>query len=247
MKKVFNWQVFLGLILVILSAVVYFIHYLIFRDTHHIFIYFIGDVGFVFIEVLLVTLILHQLLNYRDKRTKLYKLNMIIGAFFTEVGTDLLKLFSSFDPEASDTVKNLVISNNWSKKDFSKTCRSIQNQTYNIDSKRGNLEELKNLLTKKRDFLLNLLGNPGLLEHESFTDLLWAVFHITEELTQRVNINELPDTDYQHLSNDIKRAYCQLIIEWLNYMKHLNNDYPYLFSLAMRTNPFDANATAEIK
>jgi len=31
--------------------------------------------------------------------------------------------------------------------------------------------------------LLGLLGNPNLLEHDSFTDLLWAVFHLMEELS----------------------------------------------------------------
>ncbi|MBA7569274.1 hypothetical protein ES708_11013 [subsurface metagenome] len=36
------------------------------------------------------------------------------------------------------------------------------------------------------------------------------------------------------------------ISEWLDYMKHLKNNYPYLFSLAMRTNPFDANASVEV-
>jgi len=78
MKRVFNWQVLLGLSLIALSALVYFIHYLIFRDAHHIFIYLIGDIAFVFLEVLLVTLILHQLLRYREKKAMLNKLNMVI-------------------------------------------------------------------------------------------------------------------------------------------------------------------------
>jgi hypothetical protein len=46
---------------------------------------------------------------------------------------------------------------------------------------------------------------------------------------------------------DIKRAYSLLITEWLAYMEHLRQDYPFLFSLAMRTNPFDPSATPEIK
>ncbi len=45
-----------------------------------------------------------------------------------------------------------------------------------------------------------------------------------------------------HLSGDIRRAYSILITEWLAYMKHLKSDYPYLFSLAVRTNPFDQTA-----
>ena len=95
--------------------------------------------------------------------------------------------------------------------------------------------------------MLGLLENPNLLEHESFTNLLWAVFHLTEELIHRRRLKGLPDSDYKHLSGDIKRIYHLLIAEWLEYMEHLKNDYPYLFSLAMRMNPFDANASVEVK
>jgi len=79
-----NWQATLGLALIALSATVYLIHYLIFRDAHHIFIYMIGDIAFVFVEVLMVTVIIHQLLSLREKRAILEKLNMVIGAFFSE-------------------------------------------------------------------------------------------------------------------------------------------------------------------
>ena len=106
---------------------------------------------------------------------------------------------------------------------------------------------IRNFLKEKRQFLLNLLENPNLLEHESFTNLLWAVFHLTDELTHRRNLNGLPETDYQHLAGDMKRAYHLLIVEWLNYMKHLKTDYPYLFSLAVRTNPFDVSASVEVR
>jgi hypothetical protein len=30
---------------------------------------------------------------------------------------------------------------------------------------------------------------------------------------------------------------------WLEYMEHLKDNYPYLFSLAMRVNPFDKTAS----
>ena len=85
-----------------------------------------------------------------------------------------------------------------------------------------------------------------MLEHESFTDLLWAVFHLTEELDNRKDVTQLPDSDYDHLSGDIKRAYSLLISAWLAYMGHLKTDYPYLFSLAVRTNPFDPQASPEV-
>lgn len=247
MKRFINWQVVFGLSLVALSVTVYFIHYLIFRDIHHIFLYLIGDIAFVFIEVLLVTLVLHQLLHYREKKAMLNKLNMVIGAFFSEVGSELLKEFSFFDTDASRIAQKLVITKDWSEKEFLRIHKSVQSHNYNIDSKKRGLDHIKEFLKEKRQFLLNLLENPNILEHESFTNLLWAVFHLTEELIHRRSLSGLPESDYQHLATDMKRAYNLLITEWLDYMKHLKNNYPYLFSLAMRTNPFDANASVEVK
>lgn len=246
MKRLFNWQILLGLILVGLSVGVYLIHYYIFRDAHHIFLYLIGDIAFVFFEVLLVTLILHQLLHYREKRAMLNKLNMVIGAFFSEVGSELLKTFSSFDKEATKITRELVVANDWPEKQFIRTLKTIKTHNYNIDSRTADLESLKHFLKEKRQFLLRLLENPNLLEHESFTNLLWVVFHLTGELTERRSLKGLPEPDYQHLAGDIKRVYLLLLTEWLAYMVHLKNNYPYLFSLAVRTNPFDSAASVEI-
>jgi hypothetical protein len=45
------------------------------------------------------------------------------------------------------------------------------------------------------------------------------------------------------LAGDIKGAYVSFVTEWLEYMRHLKSDCPYLFSLALRTNPFDPKAS----
>ena len=107
--KRFGWQVFLGLILVVLSIMFYLLHYAIFRDLHHIFIYLIGDIAFVFIEVLLVTLIIQRLLSEREKRSRLEKLTMVTGAFFSEVGTKLLAFFSDFYPTLDNIRSELIV------------------------------------------------------------------------------------------------------------------------------------------
>jgi hypothetical protein len=95
--------------------------------------------------------------------------------------------------------------------------------------------------------MLALLENPQLYEHDRFTDLMHAVFHLAEELISRERLVDLPNPDYDHLSGDITRVYGQLVVEWLTYMQHLKKHYPYLFSLAMRTNPFDAHASAIVQ
>ena len=245
--KRFSWQILLGLCLIVLSIIFYVLHYAIFRDPHHIFLYLIGDVAFVFIEVLLVTLIIHQVLSMREKRTRLEKLNMVIGVFFSEVGTRLVAYFSDFDPKLDKIRKELVVTNDWSEQEFSSVSKRLKNYDYAVEVQKVELEDLANFLMGKRDFLLRLLENPTLLEHESFTELLRAVFHLTEELANREDLAQLPDTDYQHLAGDIKRAYVLLVHQWFDYMKHLKDNYHYLFSLAMRANPFDRDASPIVK
>jgi len=244
--KRFNWQIFLGLSLVVFSALLYLFHYAVFGDVHHIFIYLVGDIAFVPIEVLLVTLIIHRLLSEREKRAKLEKLNMVIEAFFNEVGTTLLTYLSDFDPNLDKIRKGLVVTNEWDKQEFLSINRRIKSYDYGVEIKKLDLAGLSKFLQGKRDFLVRLLENPVLMEHESFTELLMAVFHLTAELGYRKEIRQLPNSDYEHLAIDVKRAYTLLVYMWLDYMRHLKDDYPYLFSLAMRTNPFDESASAVV-
>lgn len=242
MKEI-RWQVILGIGLVVLSALLYAFHFTIFHDLHHIFIYLVGDVAFVPIEVLLVTLIIHRLLSQREKRSRLEKLNMVIGTFFSEVGTRLLTYFSDFDPKLDEIRSKLIVKSDWTAADFDAVEGELRKYAYSVDVNRVNLEQVREFLTAKRDFLLRLLENPTLLEHESFTQLLRAVFHLAEELASRGDVGNLPEADCTHLAGDMKRAYILIVREWLDYMEYLKNNYPYLFSLAMRTNPFDQDAT----
>lgn len=242
MKEI-RWQLILGIGLVVLSALIYTFHYIVFHDIHHILIYLVGDVAFVPIEVLLVTLIIHRLLSQREKKSRLEKLNMVIGTFFSEVGTKLLTHFSDYDPKLEEIRSKLVVKSDWTAEEFSKVESELRSYAYSVDISRVDLEHLRDFLKTKRDFLVRLLENPTLLEHESFTLLLRAVFHLAEELESRGSMAKLPESDYAHLAGDMKRVYVLIVEEWLDYMEHLKNNYPYLFSLAMRTNPFDQDAT----
>ena len=241
--KPLNRQVLLGMSLLVLSALFYFLHYLIFRDPHHIFIYLIGDVAFVFVEVLLVTLIIHSVLEDREKKARLKKLNMVIGVFYSEVGIKLLEILSRWDPQIERIQQELVIEGTSPRQKFGKIYRCLKTHDYGIETQKPDWDTIKAFLMKKKDFLLRLLENQNLLEHESFTDMLWAVFHLAEELEARESLQGLPDADHNHLSTDVKRVYGQLALQWLKYMEHLKISYPHLFSLSLRTNPFDRSAT----
>jgi hypothetical protein len=242
-----RWQLIVGMGLVVLSAVFYVLHYLIFRDSHHIFIYLIGDVAFVFIEVLLVTLIIHELLNQREKRARFEKLNMVIGIFFSEVGTKLVNFLSARDPHREKMPEELLLKDGLSEKNVSSLGAQLNKYDYGLEIQNEDLSQLKILLNDKKDFLLRLLENPNILEHESFTEALRAVFHLAEELDYREDFRRIPNSDRTHLVGDMKRVYRNLASQWLFYMGYLKTHHPYLFHLAIRMNPFDRNASPIVK
>lgn len=246
MSKDTRWLVKLGLALIAASALLYGMHYLIFHDAHHIFIYLVGDIAFVPIEVLMVTLILHRLLEVREKQAMIEKLNMVIGAFYSELGRPLIERLIPFDTDVTALQEHMCFKQGWDAKRFAAARKAVVALPQHVDSSRGDLVELRDFLHSRRDFLLSLLANPNLLEHESFTGLLWSVLHLEEELMARTSFDELPASDIVHLSGDIQRAYHNILADWTKYLGHLSAAYPYLYSLAVRQNPLVENRGVEV-
>jgi hypothetical protein len=190
---------------------------------------------------------IEYMIDMRERTQRIEKLNMLIGVFYSEVGTKLLKKFSEKDPGIKEIRSALIVSDNWSEDDFKTAQAILKAHSYRIDSREFSLEELHTFFSDHKVFLLALLENPQLFEHDRFTDLLHAVFHLAEELVSRDRLVNLPEADYSHLNIDMTRVYSQLVIEWLTYMHYQKKKYPYLFSLAMRTNPFDEHASAIVQ
>ncbi len=240
-------RILLGVVLSALSAALYILQIRIFHDERDTFFYLFQDLAFVPIQVLLVTVIVDQVLRIRERLSMLNKLNMVIGTFFSEVGTKLMKSLAEFDSNFENIRSDFMVTAQWTDQKFSSAAKRAGSFDFRFDYMRSDVAALKALLVEKRDFLLRLLENPNLLEHETFTELLWAVFHLTEELVAREDVTRLSPADGNHIGGDIKRAYVILITEWLAYMRHLKKEYPYLFSFAVRTNPSDPNASVAVK
>jgi len=183
----------------------------------------------------------------REHAERLRKINMLVGVFFSEVGTDLLRKFSAADRESTRIRDTLIVSGSWTDQEFVNASAILAQYTPAIRSRDLDLIALNRFLSENKTLMLALLENPYLIEHDTFTELMLALFHATEELRVRESLEDLPETDYAHLSGDINRVYGLLIREWLVYMRHLKTHYPYLFSLAMRTNPFDAKASPVVR
>jgi hypothetical protein len=204
----------------------------------------IGGVG-TFLGV--VASITDIFLKRREESFRREKLNMVAGLFFSELGTGLLRQFAQLDTKIVMLNQILKVSNKWENEDFHKAKKSLKEHRFVIDSRRGDLLKLREYLQKRANFLLRMLESPTLQEHENFTDLIRAVFHLRDELLTRVDLSEMPNTDRQHLEGDIVRIYKLLVLEWLSHMRYLKDNYGYLLSLALRVNPFDPEASPVVK
>jgi hypothetical protein len=245
--KRFSFIGYLSIGCLLLSLLLYGVDYLVFRDPHTLFLYLLSSLAFLPLEIFIVVLIIERIIDQSERKAKLQKLNMVLGAFFNDLGNHLLRgLLDNFDNKA-EIAKHLDLKDNWGKKEFQEAAAYAAKLKIEIDHHEMNLAELKVFFARKREFLMTLLGNPSLLEHDHFTDLLWAVTHLDEELESRTSVENLPEADLKHLAGDIERLYGRLVVEWLDYIEHLHTNYKYLYSLVLRTHPFQEHPSAVIK
>ncbi len=240
------WQIKLGVTLGACSALVYLLKITLIDNLPGTIEYIFNSAGFLFINVLFVTLVINGLLAKRAKNERLEKLNMVIGIFFTEVGNELIKRIIPADKNGSDFEKSFILTGK-EKPNEQSMIRAIENHPFALQSEEINLKEMHDFLQNNRNFLLRLMENPVMLEHQSFTTLLLAAFHLTAELDLREDLSKLTVSDRAHLTGDVSRVYQALTKEWIHYMGYLSLNYPYLYSLAVRTNPYDRNATVEVE
>ena len=228
------------------SLVLYLIDYYLFPRAEEIGFSFMSNVAFLPVYVLLVTLMVERVLREREREVMLQKMNMVIGLFFSEIGNRLLRDLLGFLPDGSAVSQQLRPTPHWTDSEFKAARSCLDGTRIRLDSRAGDLDSLKEFLSGQKGVMLSLMENPNLLEHEAFTDLLWAVFHLIEELQARHSLQGLPESDLVHLSGDLERVLNHLLQQWLSYMAHLRIEYPYLYSLAVRMNPMNPDARPEV-
>jgi hypothetical protein len=225
----------------------YTLHYRIFHDSYFLRVYILDHLAFLPVEILMVSIFIGSLLSQRERNQRLDKLNMVTGAFFSEMGRELLVQLSAFDAELDLNRCHLLVKNTWTKKHYLKAQKSLKCMKGKLALNVDELDQLRSYLMDKRQYLLTLMENPYLLEHDKFTDLMQALFHLLEELQYRTELKNLPASDIEHLLLDAKRVYIPLMVQWLDHLQHLRSHYPYLYSLSLRTNPFDPQASVIVR
>ena len=252
MSKRLSWKVKFSIVMVLLIIIIYGSNYLVLGDGEHIISYVWTHLGFIPVDILLVAFLLDEIIEKKEKEAMLEKLDMLMSTFFSEVGNDLISQLSAANKYKTST-ENLKSIKNWNEEDFDNKLAELKDASLDFqadisaEEREEFLENLRTLLASKREFIINLINNPNLLEKEEFTELTNAILHLDEELEHRKDLALVTDTDFGHLNGDMKRVYDKLVYEWVNYLKYLYKNYPYMIALVIRANPFDADADVYVK
>jgi hypothetical protein len=225
-------------LLVLLSAAIYAVQFALFHDLRDTGFYMLQDWAFLPIQVALVTIIAGRIVNRREKENRVEKTRMLASTFFSELGGDLLQDLKPLAREPEAIAPLLRIGDGWSSRDFARAAAAMKVLQPDVCCTPETLMQVRDLLAERRSALLMIASNPALLEHESFTDMLWAVFHLSDELTLRGDLKLLSPADLSHLNSDVRRVLTETLANWIRHMDHLHSEYPYLFQLELYRNPF---------
>ena len=247
-----KWKIKFSILMVILIIIIYGSNYLVLGDPEHIISYIWTHLGFIPVDILVVAFILDEIIERKEKEAMLEKLDMLMSTFFSEVGNELIEQLSKANKYKTST-ENLKSIKNWDDKDYENKLNELKNTTIDfqadiaLENREEFLRNLRDLLVNKREFIINLINNPNLLEKEEFTGLINAILHLDEELEHRQDLSLVTDADFAHLNGDMHRVYNKLVHEWVYYLRYLNKHYPYMIALIIRTNPFDENVEVYVK
>jgi hypothetical protein len=252
MSKRLSWKLKFSIVMVLLIIIIYGSNYLVLGDAEHIISYIWTHLGFIPVDILIVAFLLDEIIEKKEKEAMLEKLDMLMSTFFSEVGNELISQLSTANKYKAST-ENLKSIKNWNEDDFDNKLAELKDASLDFqaslsaEEREEFLENLRTLLAGKREFIINLINNPNLLEKEEFTELINAILHLDEELEHRKDLTLVTDTDFGHLNGDMKRVYDKLVYEWVYYLKYLYKHYPYMIALVVRTNPFDEDADVYVK
>ncbi|MEA5084958.1 MAG: hypothetical protein VB018_12555 [Lachnospiraceae bacterium] len=134
-------NVIMIIFLTALSAITYYVQYLLFHQTENTVFYLLQDLAFVPIQVGMVTLIINRFLNEMDNRKKIKKINVIISTFFIEIGVPIISTISKFNGN-NDILFEKISIKEMSSKEYNKLIKEVKEFKFDIYAEPSKLDEL---------------------------------------------------------------------------------------------------------
>lgn len=226
------------LLLLCASALLYAIHYLIFRDLHHLAIFGLHELAFVPLEVILVTLGLDQLVEKTHREEARSKVSIIETLYFNESGGTMLRYLTSFDPDAARLRELLQVTQDWRSSDFRQAIRQLKSYPFLLDLDRIDFFGLHYHLSQRHEYYRSMLENPALTQSEAFTEMIMKIYLLWEELDGRTNLYQLPEKDRSYLAELLHEIYRELTEYWLDNVYNHSIHNRFRLHRAIESNPF---------
>lgn len=226
------------LLLLCASALLYAIHYLIFRDLHHLAIFGLHELAFVPLEVILVTLGLDQLVEKTHREEARSKVSIIETLYFNESGGTMLRYLTSFDPDAARLRELLQVTEDWHSSDFRQAIRQLKSYPFLLDLDRIDFFGLHYHLSQRHEYYRSMLENPALTQSEAFTEMIMKIYLLWEELDGRTNLYQLPENDRSYLAELLHEIYRELTEYWLDNVYNHSIHNRFRLHRAIESNPF---------
>lgn len=230
---------------ILLSAIIYLIHYLLFSNFYETLSSIILSLAYVPIGILYQTYIINKILETRERLKSEKKINVIIGSFYHEIGNQLINELIVGDNNIGAMREYFYMDDSWTPLNFERLERLLEDYICDIEFGVVEIGKLALFLDERDDFILRLITNPSLSECDRFNELLMSLLHLRDELQNKYYDNKLNECELDHVKNDLCKTYRYLVIEWVDYIKHLRDYYPFLYQKALRASPFDDRSEEE--
>ncbi len=228
----------LVILLLCASAAMYLIHYLIFRDLHHLAVFGLHELAFLPLEVILVTLGLDRLVEKTHEDETQSKVSIIETLFFGESGGNMLRYLTSFDPNAPQLREILAVKEDWKSTDFVRAKRQLKSHVFRLDGGRVDFFSLHYHLAERQEYYRNLLENPAMTQSNEFTELVMKIYLLGEELDGHTDLYSLPAADQEYLCELLEEIYRELSFFWLDNAYNLSLHNRPRLRLFLRHSPF---------
>ncbi len=219
--------------LTVVSVIIYVLQIMIFHDSQTTAFYIFQDLAFLPLSIAIATVVVGEIYSRKEKADRLERTKMITSTFFTNVGARLMMQMLSA-AQNQQLVRQIMFADATSETDYQELCNRIHGEQIKLDMSADLYDGVRTVLEEQSTALLILGNNPVLLEHESFTDMLWGLYHLRDEFRLRGSYENLSQTDRDHLEEDFERVFKLMLINRESNVHFLAETFPNYYNAARK-------------
>lgn len=219
--------------LCVLSALIYILQIVIFKDPKTTFFYLFQDLAFLPVSIAIATVAVGAVLDEREKNERIAATRMLRSSFFTSIGAVMIRQMMEgvAEKEKVKEVHPLLqgLGAQSSMKQIQQRQQQILSADIRITLNQKIYDGVNQMIVDEHTDLLVLSSNSSLLEAECFTKMLWGIFHLYDEYRLRGSYEKLSRSDIEHLESDFSDVFRLLLANSVENTCWLAKTYPNFY------------------